>query len=203
MCSVDIDPRSQIPPKEYTDAFRDAAQPIAMEPIGYVESPYKERFGTPRQPVVTKLTAGGRQEGAIVITRKDMLPHALQDLDGFTHCWLIAHMHLNTGYRSLVRPPRGPKDVKRGLLATRAPHRPNQLSLSALQITHVDAAAGRIGVLGLDLLDGTPVLDVKPYVPPFDSFPEARYGWIEEMSDGDALGADRLDYWPPPAHLDG
>ena len=77
MCSVDIDPRSQIPPKEYTDAFRDAAQPIAVEPIGYVESPYKERFGTPRQPVVTKLTAGGRQEGAIVITRKDMLPHAL------------------------------------------------------------------------------------------------------------------------------
>ena len=90
-----------------------------------------------------------------------------------------------------------------GLLATRAPHRPNQLSLSALQVTHVDAAAGRIGVLGLDLLDGTPVLDVKPYVPPFDAFPEARYGWIEELSDGDALGADRLDYWPPPAHLDG
>ena len=50
---------------------------------------------------------------------------------------------------------------------------------------HVDAAAGRIGVLGLDLLDGTPVLDVKPYVPPFDAFPEARYGWIEEMSDGE------------------
>ena len=86
------------------------------------------------------------------------------------------------------------------LFATRAPHRPNQLGLSAVEITHVDHASGRIGVRGLDLLDGTPVLDLKPYVKYADSFPEARAGWIDAL-EGPADGPDRLSYWPPPAHL--
>jgi tRNA (Thr-GGU) A37 N-methylase len=86
------------------------------------------------------------------------------------------------------------------LFATRAPHRPNQLALSAVEITGVDLAAGRIHVKGLDLLDGTPVLDIKPYLPFCDSFPEARAGWIDELP-GAPDGPDHLNYYPPPAHL--
>ena len=125
---------------------------------------------------------------------------ALADLEGFDYVWVVSHMHLNRGWKSKIRPPRGPTGVRRGLLATRAPHRPNQIALSAMRVTHVDAARGRIGVHGLDLLDGTPVLDVKPYVPAFDAFADAASGWIGQM-DADALAPDRLDYWPPPPHI--
>ena len=193
------------PPLDYTDGFRSSATaPVELTPIGYVESPYKERFGTPRQPTVTAYTAGGAtaQEGAIIITGDGLVPDTLHDLEGFSHVWIISYLHLNPvgAWKPKVRPPRGPKNVRRGLFATRAPHRPNQLALSAVEVASVDAAAGRIAVRGLDLLDGTPVLDIKPYVPYCDAFPRARAGWIDEL-DGAADGPDRLDYWPPPAHL--
>jgi tRNA-Thr(GGU) m(6)t(6)A37 methyltransferase TsaA len=193
------DPRSQRPPLEYTEAFRSSGQQdITVAPIGYIESPYKERFGTPRQPTVTRFTAGGgAQTGAVII-----LPEyrkALEDLGGFSHVWLICHLHLNHGWKPDVMPPRGPRR-RRGLFATRAPHRPNQLSLSAVEITSVDVDRGRVEIRGLDLLDGTPVLDLKPYVPYCDAFPDANAGWIEELQ-GSPTAPDRLDYWPPPAHL--
>ena len=123
----------------------------------------------------------------------------MQWLDGFDFCWVISHMHLNTNWRRLVKPPRG-DGTRRGVFATRAPHRPSQLALSALRIESVDEAALRIRVRGCDLLDGTPVLDVKPYVPYADAFPDARAGWIDEL-DGQPDGPDDLEYWPPPAHL--
>ena len=133
-------------------------------PIGFVESPYKERFGTPRQAVVTAQVAGGdTSDGALILTLENTR-QMLQDLDGFSHLWVIARLHLNTGWKPLIKPPRGPKGVKRGLYATRAPHRPNQLSLSCVQIISVDPPAGRISVRGLDLIDGTPILDIKPYI---------------------------------------
>lgn len=176
-------------------------------PIGFIESPYKERFGTPRQAVVSKQVAGGsKSEGAIQLALdKAQRRSVLQDLEGFSHLWIIAFLHLNTGWKPLVRPPRGPKGVKRGLYATRAPHRPNQLALSCVAIEGVDMDTGRIRVRGLDLIDGTPVLDIKPYVRYADSFPDASCGWIDEIDggrDGDhAAQPDRLDYWPPPPHL--
>ena len=195
-----MDPRSLRPPLSYTGGFAGAAtQPISLTPIGVVESPYLERFGTPRQPTHTELTAGGgRRDGAVVL-HDPQLRSALRDLDGFSHCWVIAYMHLNTGWKPLVQPPRGPRR-RRGLFATRAPHRPCALSLSALEITAVDESAGRVSVRGLDLLDGTPVLDIKPYVPYADAFPHASAGWIDEL-EGSPTGPDRLEYWPPPPHL--
>ena len=119
-----------------------------MRPIGHVESPYKERFGTPRQAVVTNYTMGGvAQEGTIVLRRDFPYKEALRDLEGFSHLWIIWHAHLNHGWKAMVTPPRGPKGQRFGLFATRAPHRPNQIGLSALEIVHVrkvDAcAAGR------------------------------------------------------------
>ena len=123
----------------------------------------------------------------------------------FNH--LVISMYARTYTRRDVRAPLRPpllRIVMRKqisfMAATRAPHRPNQIGLSAVAITSVDTVRGRVGVRGLDLLDGTPVLDIKPYVPYCDSFPRARAGWIDEL-EGPADGPDRLNYWPPPAHL--
>ena len=98
---------------------------------------------------------------------------------------------------------RGPKGKRRGLYATRAPHRPNQLSLSCVSIQSVDASGGRVVVRGLDLIDGTPVLDIKPYIAYCDAFQDARSGWLDELegSADHAAQPDHLDYWPPPPHL--
>ena len=108
---------------------------------------------------------------------------SLKSLDGFDYVWVLAHMHLQTGKlrRFQIKPPRG--DERHGVFATRAPHRPSPISLSALRLIDVDEEKLELTVQGLDLLDGTPVLDVKPYVPYCDAFPDARAGWVDELDD--------------------
>ena len=161
-----------------------------MKPIGKISSPYVERQGTPRQ---ASSSDKPQVMGKIIITDPSIPPETLSDLDGFDYCWVIAVAHLNMGnpttpgkpkFSAMVVPPRGPR-IKRGLFSTRSPHRPNPLTLSALKIVTVDKAAKTIEVLGCDLLDNTPVLDIKPYVPYCDSFPGAKSGWL----DGANLGA--------------
>ena len=83
-----------------------------------------------------------------------------------------------------MRPPRGPR-VKRGVFATRSPHRPNAIGLSAVELVAVEGRSLRLG--GTDFLDGTPVLDLKPYVPYADAFPEAKAGWIDEVDAASGL----------------
>lgn len=154
-----------------------AASPVMsvqMEPIGYVRSPYTERFGTPRQPGVTEQVLGDGPQPARIELRPD-LAVAAADLAGFDRIWVVAWLHLNRGFAATVMPPRGPR-VRRGVLSTRAPHRPNPLGLSALRLTGVEGHV--LHVLGIDLLDGTPILDVKPYVPYTDAFPDAAVGWL-------------------------
>ncbi|CAM9968035.1 unnamed protein product, partial [Phaeothamnion confervicola] len=104
------------------------------------------------------------------------------------------------GWNPIIQPPRGPRR-KRGLFSTRSPHRPNPIALSALRITSVDLMQRTINVAALDLLDGTPVLDVKPYVPYADAFPDARAGWISELPADPAEERDYLPYDPPPPFL--
>jgi tRNA-Thr(GGU) m(6)t(6)A37 methyltransferase TsaA len=119
----------------------------------------------------------GALEGSIELFA-DIPAVALGGLETFGHIWVIRWLHLNTSWNPTVIPPRGPK-VRRGVLATRAPHRPNPIGLSALKLVRVD---GRfLHVLGLDLLDGTPVLDVKPYVPYADAFPDTPSGWLDAI----------------------
>jgi tRNA (adenine37-N6)-methyltransferase len=107
---------------------------------------------------------------------------ALDDLEGIERIWVIAHLHLNTGWNAKVLPPRGPRQ-KRGLFATRSPHRPNSIGLSAVRLVGVDGFT--LHVEEIDLIDGTPILDVKPYVPYADAFPDARAGWIEQIPPGE------------------
>ncbi len=165
------------PIQDHTDEHRHAhQQPITLTPIGVVHSPYTERFGTPRQPPITEQTLGDTaQAGVIELHPGHNYDQALRNLDGFDRIWVVFIFHLNRGWNPLVRPPRGPEH-KQGLFSTRAPHRPNPIGLSCLLLDRIDGR--NVYVRGLDMLDQTPVLDIKPYVPYADAFPEARAGWL-------------------------
>lgn len=103
----------------------------------------------------------------------------LQDLNGFDRVWLIFVFHQSEGWKSSVKPPRG--GPKRGVYSTRAPHRPNAIGLSAVELLKIEGRT--LYLRGVDLLDGTPVLDIKPYVPYADAFPDSKAGWIDELDE--------------------
>lgn len=111
---------------------------------------------------MTENTLGNCQQPARIElyqhTRHEL---SLRGLSEFEYCWVLSFFHLNQGFNPLVTPPRGPRK-KQGVFATRSPHRPNSIGLSCIRITSVDEAKGIIHLLGVDLLDGTAVLDVKP-----------------------------------------
>ena len=154
------------------DSLRES---IEMRPIGIVHSPYKERFAAPRQP-------SGDTEAQIHLLPDNAMRQALQDLDRFSHIWVIYWMHLNQGWNPTVIPPREPR-IRRGVLATRAPHRPNRLGLSAVRLLGIEDTVLRIR--NHDMLDGTPVLDIKPYIPYSDRIADANSGWLDDMEDGE------------------
>lgn len=143
-------------------------EPITLTPIGVVRSPFTRKVEAPRQP-----RAAAHVEGRIELA--PTFEHAVEDLDGFDHVWVLAWMDRARGFRSKVLPPRS--DKKRGVFATRSPHRPNPIALSAMELVRVEGTV--LHVRGVDLLDGTPVLDVKPYLPWTDAIPRARTGWLE------------------------
>jgi len=162
------------PPKDYIDAVS-FPETVELVPIGIVRSGFRERHGTPRQASV-----GTPRRGVIEIFEDRVSSRALTHLEGFDYIWVIAWLHLNRHWNPTVIPPRGPR-VRRGVLATRAPHRPNQLGLSACRL--VSVKGNLIEVLGIDLLDETPVLDVKPYIAYADAYPDASAGWVDEIPD--------------------
>jgi tRNA-Thr(GGU) m(6)t(6)A37 methyltransferase TsaA len=151
-----------------------------VRPIGIVRSPFTAKVEAPRQP-----RAAEGVDGRIELD--PTLLHAVEDLEGFEHVWVIAWLDRVEGFRAKVHPPRS--EIKRGVLATRSPHRPNPLALSAMELVRVEGTV--LHVRGVDLLDGTPVLDVKPYVPWSDAIPRSRVGWLEEETP--RLDADRPD----------
>lgn len=152
-------------------------------PIGVVRSPYRQRIDVPHQATVVE---GGEPVEAILELRPDLPLDLLQGLDGFQRIWLIFVFHRSEGWAAKVRPPRrGAGRI--GVLATRAPHRPNPLGLSCVELLAVEGRTLRLR--GVDLLDGTPVLDLKPYVPYADAFPEARAGWVDAMDQRTGRGS--------------
>jgi tRNA-Thr(GGU) m(6)t(6)A37 methyltransferase TsaA len=147
--------------------------PVHYEAVGHVSSAHTSLAGMPLQPAAD--TSGPSR---IVLTE----PHlgCLADVDGFSHVWVIAHLHESVGWAATVDPFLD--DQPRGTFATRSPHRPNPISLSLCTLVAVEADS--ILVEGLDLLDGTPVLDIKPYVPLFDAptIPVSA-GWFEDRAE--------------------
>lgn len=145
--------------------------------IGVIESPFKEKFGIPRQPGLVAA------EGALLFRPPYDQPEMVDGLEGFSHLWLtfVFHACVDQGWQARVRPPRLGGNRKVGVYASRAPFRPNHIGLSVVELTGIERDGGlRLKLRGLDLLDGTPVLDVKPYVPYTDALPEARAGFAPD-----------------------
>ncbi len=161
---------------------RSAVEPLTLQPIGVIRTPYTDRYRAPRQP---GMAAEGR-EGVIELVSGLNLEQAVADLAGFDRIWVIVWFHRNEHWRPKVLPPRGGR-VKRSVLATRSPHRPNPLGLSVLRLLEVRGRTLRVA--DVDLLDGTPVLDIKPYVPYADAFPVSRAGWLDEVERDEHEGA--------------
>ncbi len=142
--------------------------------IGWIRSPFKEKFGVPRQSMMVP----GAQ--AVLELRNDAsFEIALKHLEGFSHLWVIFVFHSNGNkpWTPTIRPPRlgGPPRV--GVFASRSPHRPNPIGMSAVKIERIEFP--NIYLSGVDLLDGTPVLDIKPYLPYTDVIEGATSGWAE------------------------
>ena len=152
------------------------ARDHCFEPVGVVRSPFREKFGIPRQPGLVP-----EARAVLVLEPPFDRPEAVDGLDGFSHLWLIYRFHAVRAERERlsVRPPRLGGNRRLGVFATRSMFRPNPIGLSLVGLERVEIAAGRVRLhlSGVDLLDGTPVLDVKPYLPYADSLPEARAGF--------------------------
>ncbi len=153
---------------------------MEVRPIGVIKSPFEEPEGMPIQP-----SGAAGIKGSV-----EVLPEyadGLQDLDGFSHIILLYQFHRSTGFELKVVPFMDTRP--HGLFATRAPRRPNALGLSVVRLEGID---GRIlHIRGVDVLNGTPLLDIKPYVPIFDAPSECRLGWIENI--GEAVRKKRSD----------
>ena len=158
------------------------ATPYLFQPIGFIRSPYLQRIDAPHQATVAPGEEAPRE--ATLELDPSLPEETLRDLEGFAYLWLIFVLHRSEGWAPTVRPPRGPR-VKRGVFATRSPHRPNPIGLSAVELVRIEGRT--LHLRGVDLLDGTPVLDLKPYVPYADAFPGARAGWIDAVDEATGL----------------
>jgi tRNA-Thr(GGU) m(6)t(6)A37 methyltransferase TsaA len=142
---------------------------VKYDIIGHIQTPFKEKKGIPIQPIFSQAT------GTVKIFPK--YSPGLSDLSGFSHIILIYHFHQVKEYRLRITPFLD--IVERGIFATRGPLRPNPIGISIVELSSVDIANHELSVIGIDVLDNTPLLDIKPYIPQFDHC-KAKSGWISE-----------------------
>ena len=143
---------------------------ITYQPIGIIHTGFKEREGVPIQPAGAKGI-----EGYVEVYPE--YEQGLKDLEGFSHVYLIYHFHLSSGYSLMIKPFMDSKD--RGLFATRAPKRPNPIGISIVRVIDIDKNI--IHIKDVDIVDGTPLLDIKPYVPEMGvgENEDIKIGWLE------------------------
>jgi len=171
---------------------------LTLEPIGLVHSPLLSKAEAARQPAAaTGATA------RIELHPGRNFEHALEDLEGWERIWVLFWFHLNDSWRPKVLPPRSASGRK-GVFATRSPYRPNPLGLSAVRLERIEGLT--LFIRDVDLVDGTPVLDIKPYVPYTDAYPDSATGWLDDEAQavqraraGEAP-ADPITAWP--VHFD-
>ena len=156
---------------------------MILTPIARIRTDFGSKFGVPRQSgVVPQLTA------TIVFEPEYRNPDALRGIEDFSHLWLVWHFSevKQEGWSPTVRPPRLGGNARMGVFATRSPYRPNPIGLSCVRLEQVDLHTSDgpvITVSGADLMDGTPILDIKPYLAYADSHPEAAGGFVAGLSD--------------------
>ena len=153
---------------------------MELSPIAYIHTEFPEKFGVPRQSGLA-----GALCGTIVFEPEYRSPEALRGLDGFSHLWLIWGFSANRHgeWQPTVRPPRLGGNERMGVFATRSPYRPNPLGLSCVEIERIDMDTATIYVRGADLMDGTPIYDIKPYIRYADSRPDAVCGYVDSLEE--------------------
>ena len=146
---------------------------MSVEPLCFIRTPFVEKFGVPRQSLLVADAIG-----EMVFPKNDFYAEAFRGIETFSHLWLIFDFHQvdEKSVQALVRPPRFEGKLKLGVFATRSPHRPNRMGLSVVKFLKIEERKDfvHLFVSGVDLVDGTPILDIKPYIPHYDSVPDAR-----------------------------
>jgi tRNA-Thr(GGU) m(6)t(6)A37 methyltransferase TsaA len=156
---------------------------LRLRPIGFIRSPFREATGTPIQAAL----AGGAN-GAVEVLEE--FAGGLKDLEGFERIWLLYWFdRAKWDYQLLVTPYLD--TTPRGVFSTRAPSRPNAIGLSSVRLLCVDDNV--LKIQGVDVLDGTPLLDIKPYVPRFDCFEAVRAGWLDSTTTSRAVADSRFE----------
>lgn len=149
-----------------------------IQPIAFVQSGFKEKFGIPRQPGLVNT-----MQSRIVLEAAYSSPDAVRGLEGCSHVWLVFIFSecVDKGWKPTVRPPRLGGNERRGVFATRSPFRPNPIGLSAVTLDSIEITGQQVSLIvsGADLMDGTPIVDIKPYVPYSDCLPEAHFALAE------------------------
>ena len=155
---------------------------IRLFEIGRIHSPFKQATGTPIQPC-----RAGNSPG--YVTLRPEFADGLEDLAGFDRVWLIYWFHRAAAAKMSVVPYRD--TVERGLFATRVPARPNALGMSCVRLLNIEGCILRLAEV--DILDDTPLLDIKPYVPQYDNYPVQRCGWLDTVPDKPVVADDRFE----------
>jgi len=157
---------------------------FSFEQIGVIHSPWKEKFAVPRQPGL--IQDGG---GELHLQAPYNKPEAVRGLEAFSHLWLlfVFHQTMEGGWRPTVRPPRLGGNARMGVFATRSTFRPNPIGMSLVELKGIRCEQQQVILeLGsLDLVDGTPIVDIKPYLPFAEALPEARAGFAQQAPDAD------------------
>ena len=160
-----------------------SADSMALKVIAHIHTDFPQKFGIPRQSgIIDEL------EGTIILEPKYRDPDALRGLEGFSHIWLLWQFSeaLRDNWQPTVRPPRLGGNSKMGVFATRSPFRPNPIGLSCVRLEKIEKTANHgfvLKVRGADLMDGTPIYDIKPYLPYVDSRPDATGGFAQPLKD--------------------
>lgn len=153
-----------------------------IEIIGTIKSCFKEKFTIPRQSGLVKLA-----EGTLELLPDYSSPESVRELEKFSHIWLIFlfHQNVDKGWSPTVRPPRLGGNKRVGVFASRSPFRPNPIGLSLVELKSIEHNNGKttLKLAGVDLMDGTPIIDIKPYIPEVESVADATDGWINELPD--------------------
>jgi len=161
---------------------------ISYRSIGTMATPFREKFGVPRQSLMMSAA-----KGVLKLNPDPDFPAALRHLEQFSHIWVlfVFHKNRNIPWHPLIETPRVDVEERIGVFATRSPDRPNSIGMSALKLERIDWEADggiEIHLSGVDILDGTPVLDIKPYLPYADRIDEANSGWAHSPIESYSFG---------------
>jgi tRNA-Thr(GGU) m(6)t(6)A37 methyltransferase TsaA len=174
----------------------------SISAVGHIQSPYKQKFAIPRQPRLVP-----QAKAKLIFTAEFNREEFVRGIEEFSHIWLLFRFHetADKGYSAMVRPPRLGGNERKGVFATRATFRPNAIGMSAVKLEGVEYKNGQLSLLlaGIDLLDGTPIIDIKPYLPYSDAMHDASAGFADtrpETQMSVAFSPEAIDFIAKQTH---